>query len=471
MLSVYLLVASAAVHACACALFGTLYVLRRAPEHRAFTLSCAFLAVFVAGNALFRLGDTDALREIGVRIAWGGGPLAVAAFVDFCSRLTPVLRGGTIRVAYTLATVGAVVAGVGPLIDSSDGVPPAGDSEPRLLPAAIVTAVVGLSLAVLAASALVRAARADREAKLIGGVTSVTVFVGIGAEILRWGAGVTFALQETGSAMLVCAVSVVLLQRFAATATGLAEQTAALEAATLALERTRQEQIRKGQLAALGELSASVAHEVRNPLAIVKNAISGMRRPTLGDADRATLLSIVSEETDRLARLVRDLLAFARPRRESDATTQLRPMVETAVAEVTRSKRTGASVAIDVRVPNALAVSGDPELLRLAVSNVIENAVHAMPQGGALTIDARTLGDTTPPTIEIIFRDEGEGMDSAVLEKALDPFFTTRAAGTGLGLAIVDNVVRSHGGEVTIESEPGAGTTVSIRVPLVRPPT
>lgn len=471
MLSVYLLVASAAVNACASALFGTLYVLRRGQEHRAFTLTCAFLAMFVAGNALFRLGDTDALRELGVRIAWAGGPLSAAAFVDFCSRLAPVLRGRTIVVAYSLATLGAVVASVGPLVDSSAGVPPAGDSEPRLLPAAIVTAVIGLANGILVASALVRASRRDREARLIGAVTSVIIAASIVAEFLRWGAGVTFGLQETSSAILVCAVSVVLLQRFAATATGLAEQTAALEAATLALERTRQEQVRKGQLAALGELSASVAHEVRNPLAIVKNAISGMRRPTLGDADRATLLSIVSEETDRLARLVRDLLAFARPRRESDASTQLRPMVETAVAEVVRAKRAGAPVAIDVRVPNALAVSGDPELLRLAVSNVIENAVHAMPQGGALTIDARTLNDTMPPTIEILFRDEGEGMDSAVLEKALDPFFTTRAAGTGLGLAIVDNVVRSHGGEVTIESEPGAGTTVSIRVPLVRPPT
>jgi signal transduction histidine kinase len=127
-----------------------------------------------------------------------------------------------------------------------------------------------------------------------------------------------------------------------------------------------------------------------------------------------------------------------------------------------------ATVAIDVRVPNALAVSGDPELLRLALANVVENAVHAMPGGGRLTIDARALS-TTPPTIEIVFRDEGEGMDARVLEKALDPFFTTRAAGTGLGLAIVDNVVRSHGGEVAIESQPGSGTTVAIRVPLVRP--
>lgn len=469
MLSAHLLVASVAVHACACALFGTLFVLRRASEHRAFALLAAFLAVFVASQVLLELGDTRAVHALGTRAFGAAGPLAAAAFFDFAARFGRRPRARTIGVAYVVAVASSFFAAVVPVVAVLEADSVRGLAAVRPLPAAALITVVVLGLVALAVVAMVRVAGRDREAKLLGRIAMVGLAVTVLAELFRWTRGTTYGLETLAGTFIVCATSVVLLQRFATTAVGLAEQTAALEAATRALERTREEQVRKGQLAALGELSASVAHEVRNPLAIMKNAISGLRRGTLEDADRTTLLAIVSEETERLSRLVRDLLAFARPRRESDATTQLRPLVEAALAEVHGSARAAAGVAIDVRVPNALAVSGDPELLRLAISNVIENAVHAMPRGGALTIDARTLPGARPPTIEILFRDEGEGMDAAVLEKALDPFFTTRAAGAGLGLAIVDNVVRSHGGQVTIESEPGAGTTVSIRVPLVRP--
>jgi signal transduction histidine kinase len=466
-LQAYVLLASTAFHACAAFLFGSLYLERRSPEHRAFALLCLITTLYVGTTFLSLVGSTPEVRLLALRAHWTVGPLGGAVFVEFCWRLAPALGRTTVRIGYVIGVCAALVAAFGPLLDE-DAAMESLRAEPLLLPIAAAIAVLIFILIGIAASALVRAARSDREAKVIGTFAVVALGMAIVDEVIRWRRGERIGLSEHAASLLVGAVSLVLLQRFAAIASGLAEQTAVLEAATRQLERTRQEQVRKGQLAALGELSASVAHEVRNPLAIMKNAISGMKRPTLEARDRATLLSIVTEETDRLSRLVRDLLAFARPRREADATTLLRALVDAAVVEARQSARGVGEVAIDVRVPNALAVSGDPELLRLAIANVVENAVHAMPKGGALTIDARTLtGD--PPTIEILFRDEGEGMDPVVLGKALDPFFTTRAAGTGLGLAIVDNVVRSHGGDVTIESEPGFGTTVAIRVPLVRP--
>lgn len=457
-----LLVASTAVHFAAATLFGTLWLLRRGPEHRAFAQFALAVGVFAGANAAIALVDSPSMRPLAARASWCAGTVAAALLVHFCVCLVPSQRHRFTPAVYALAVIAAALTLFGPLFVDDGGV--------RFGPVAGVTTALSFAVAGFAAWVLVRAARQHREARMIGMAALAALALAAIDEITRWQSTARYGLSIHGGTLLVCAASVVLLQRFAATTASLRRETAALEAATTELERTRQEQVRKGQLAALGELSASVAHEVRNPLAIMKNAISGMKRPTLEEADRATLLAIVVEETDRLGRLVRDLLAFARPRRETDETTQLRPLVERAVADVTGGmRRAQTSLSVDVRVPNALAVSGDAELLRLAVSNVVENALHAMPQGGVLTIDARALTGASPPTIEILFRDEGEGMDPTVLEKALDPFFTTRAAGTGLGLAIVDNVVRSHGGDVTLESEPGFGTTVCIRVPLVRP--
>jgi signal transduction histidine kinase len=130
-----------------------------------------------------------------------------------------------------------------------------------------------------------------------------------------------------------------------------------------------------------------------------------------------------------------------------------------------------AGVSVDARLgADHRPVLGDALLLRLAFDNVLENAVQAMPAGGQLTIrvDEATMGDAAAVQVEIT--DAGEGMNTLVKNKALDPFYTTRASGTGLGLAIVDRVVRAHGGVITLDSSYGNGTTVRITLPLSEPP-
>jgi signal transduction histidine kinase len=209
-----------------------------------------------------------------------------------------------------------------------------------------------------------------------------------------------------------------------------------------------------------------IAHEVRNPLAIIKNAVSGLRRANLKPSDQETLLGILDEETDKLNRLMHDLLAYARPVVPKGRSLSVSDLVRRSV-ERARSSSVHADL-IDVVLELEGAsneIHGDPELLRHALVNVVDNAMQAMTGGGRLTVHAKDASIAGHPAVALSFSDTGEGMDTIVREKARDPFFTTRPSGTGLGLAIVERVVSNHGGRVEIESRHGEGTTVTLTLP------
>jgi len=265
-------------------------------------------------------------------------------------------------------------------------------------------------------------------------------------------------------------ISYLLLDRFVDTASALEERTKELGLRYDELRRVEEELVRKEQLAAVGELSAVIAHEVRNPLSVLRNAVAALRKSDLGKEDRGTLLEVLDEETNRLNRLVRDLLVYARPVEPQAVALDLQAVLERAI-DLARKDHTRSAqirVAIDGHAERS-EVEGDPDLLERAFANVVENAIQAMPQGGALTIrtDDATLDGR--PAVAILFSDTGEGMDTLVRSRARDPFFTTRPSGTGLGLAIVERVMRAHGGQVELKSSDTDGTTVSLLVPLRRP--
>lgn len=226
--------------------------------------------------------------------------------------------------------------------------------------------------------------------------------------------------------------------------------------------RARQDElVRKEQLAAIGELSAVIAHEVRNPLAIMSNAVATLRRSNVDAEARETLLGILSEEGARLNQLVGDLLHYAKPLAVQRQSINLFELITKAVKTVEDKPNVLLRVSHAERVPR---VGGDPLLLRQAFDNLVNNAVQAMANGGTLTVEidaakGEELG------AELIIRDTGEGMDTVVRSRALDPFFTTRPSGTGLGLAIVARVIDAHGGTLTIRSERGAGTEVRVYLP------
>lgn len=215
-------------------------------------------------------------------------------------------------------------------------------------------------------------------------------------------------------------------------------------------------------LALVGELSAIVAHEVRNPIAVMMNAAASLRREALHPTDRALLLTIVEEECDRLNRIVTDLLALARPMAPQRKLVDLGEMLERSLAIARR-----AEVEVMVRVADGAGepLKCDAVLFRQAIENVVANAVQAMGRGGHLSVSILRRERDGSMMREITVVDSGEGMGTEVRKNARKPFFTTRSNGTGLGLAIVERILNVHGGTLEIESARGAGTTVRLSVP------
>ncbi len=209
--------------------------------------------------------------------------------------------------------------------------------------------------------------------------------------------------------------------------------------------------------AAIGELAAVIAHEVRNPLAVLRNAASSLRKPTTSSMDIETLVEIVQEETRRLDQLGRSLAHFAEPMPYRPTSLPLEPLLRDVIAAVRRAHEDADDVVLEL-APTASSVVGDPALLRQAFVNVVDNAVRAMPNGGRVEVRAERVEDRV--RIDVI--DDGEGMTEAVRARARDPFFTTRATGTGLGLALVDKVVRLHDGALELSPAEPRGTRVSI---------
>jgi signal transduction histidine kinase len=239
-----------------------------------------------------------------------------------------------------------------------------------------------------------------------------------------------------------------------------------LELSYQALQEAQAELIQSKQMAAVGELAAVVAHEVRNPLTIVNNAVSSLRKSSLDPEKRITLLSIIEEEVMRLDRLVRRLLTFARPMALERKRVSVEKLVERSLSLC------GARPDITVNCTfgdTERGLTGDFDLLRQALENVVANALEAMPEGGAMlvTTQGETLGDKEALRIEV--KDTGAGMADTLLDRASQPFVTTRASGTGLGLSIVRRIVEAHGGTLEIDSAEGVGTRVACILPRVPP--
>lgn len=248
------------------------------------------------------------------------------------------------------------------------------------------------------------------------------------------------------------------------TTSNLAARTAELESSYAEMDLMASELSRQQQLAAVGELAAAIAHEVRNPLAIIMNAVSAMKRPTISSKDRETLLDIVNEESERLNQLVAELLRFARPVTAARSPVSLYDIC----AQASRSAPPGFELKVPGSVDDDLGpVLVDPALFRLALDNLIANSCQAMPGGGTIELTVRR-GEFSDGTMaaKVEIRDRGAGMDKEVLQNAPKPFFTTKPRGTGLGIPIAQKIVEAHGGEMEITSARGTGTTVSIRLPL-----
>ena len=188
-----------------------------------------------------------------------------------------------------------------------------------------------------------------------------------------------------------------------------------------------------------------------------------LKRASLGPDDRNTLFGIIEEEITRLNKIVTELLRYARPmnvRRE-----------DVVLMDVVKQLREAAGEKYPIGNPQIAAepdvetVWADPNLLRLALQNLVENARQSMPEGGAVVLSAAREKAVGVLGVRIDVTDVGQGMDSRTLHRAMDPFFSTRPSGTGLGLPIAGRIVEAHGGKLDVHSRVGEGTTVTVFIP------
>jgi two-component system, NtrC family, sensor kinase len=253
----------------------------------------------------------------------------------------------------------------------------------------------------------------------------------------------------------------VLAREFDAMARSLQAREAQLKAQAEALMRAE-------QLAAVGRISAQIAHEVRNPLSsiglnveLLQDAFAHARFEDPAEArETHELLAAVTREVDRLTEVTEQYLRMARPQRPSLAPTDVSEVLAS-VLDFSREEleRAGVEVVRDLApdTPQALADEGQ---LRQVFLNLLRNAREAMSDGGRLTVSTR--GDAQE--VEISLQDTGRGMSEAVRARIFDPFFSTKEGGTGLGLAVCQQILQSHGGSLSCQSEPDRGTTFIVRL-------
>lgn len=334
--------------------------------------------------------------------------------------------------------------------------------------------VVALLEAVAAIVLLVRAYRAGRR-EAVSSLFGVVVCVpAIGNDLMMaFGAVDSLSLMPHAFPLYAFGVAGTLLLRYRVaagelqqTASSLRETTDQLRHSYAELKLVQDELVRKKQLAAVGELAAAIAHEVRNPLAVIVNAVAGLRRTGLHENDRATLLNIVEEEAGRLNRLVTDLLRFARPVEVKRSPVSLLELANRTRGVVGDDYEVRVNIEEDTEIQTVWV---DPNLFRLVFDNLVSNACQSMKDGGRVEIDVRRGELRGEVAANIQIRDFGHGMDPQVRKRALDPFFTTRPSGTGLGLPIVQRIVEAHGGELAIDSGEGQGTTVKLLIPISKP--
>ncbi len=229
-----------------------------------------------------------------------------------------------------------------------------------------------------------------------------------------------------------------------------------------------EEQLRRAErLSALGELSAVLAHEIRNPLGSIRGTTEILRDDFRPGDRNYEFLEILLKEADRLNRVVEDFLGLARPLPVERETCDL--MAElTEVVALVAGEAQGRGVKLILAPAELPPVHGDRERLRQVFLNLILNGIQASARGGSLTItpSCRTSHENGPAAIELAFADTGEGMEPERLKRIFEPFFTTKPDGTGLGLAIAQKIVESHGGRIDVASEKGRGTTFTVKLPV-----
>ena len=232
--------------------------------------------------------------------------------------------------------------------------------------------------------------------------------------------------------------------------------------------------LRAERLEAVAELSASLAHEIKNPLAAVRSAVEQLARMPTADDDARTLSALIMRESDRLSRLLSEFLDFARVRVATTRRVDLGAVARDACDLVTAhpDKQDGVHVVCQLP-PDEVIVEGDDDLLHRAVFNLALNAVQASPTSGRVAIEVESLAPDQLPqgvffehgAVAVRVTDDGPGIPPEIRDRLFDPFFTTKPGGSGLGLPIVHRAIEAHRGLVLVDSAEGTGTRFTVILP------
>jgi two-component system NtrC family sensor kinase len=246
----------------------------------------------------------------------------------------------------------------------------------------------------------------------------------------------------------------------------ISDRTLELEEKNRLLVKAREELVQAEKLAAIGELAAGVAHEINNPMAIIRGNAEILQMAVPQEAPIREEVDIIAGQVSRVDRIVANLLKFARRERKQLALTDLNQMLDEIVRQV-KHQAPLVGIAVNRQLdPDLPRIEADPHQLRQVFTNLILNAIQAMPDGGSLTLV--TQADKEAGSCEVVVADTGVGIPQQNLEQIFNPFFTTRANGTGLGLSVSYGIVRDHGGKISVESEPGKGTVFRVTLSLVQ---
>jgi two-component system sensor histidine kinase PilS (NtrC family) len=219
---------------------------------------------------------------------------------------------------------------------------------------------------------------------------------------------------------------------------------------------------RQDRLAAVGRVAASIAHEIRNPLAAMRGSIQVLRSEMDGNSSQAELMEIILRESDRLNRIITDYLTYARPRSQAHVSVDVRELLQETFTLLRHSPELQAGHSLEEDYPDgALTISADASQLKQVFWNIARNALQAMPDGGTLHAE---LKHSAGNRLRITFTDTGAGMSPEQVEHLFEPF-SSRTGGTGLGLSIVYQIIRDHGGTINVRSREGQGTTITIEMP------
>jgi two-component system sensor histidine kinase PilS (NtrC family) len=218
----------------------------------------------------------------------------------------------------------------------------------------------------------------------------------------------------------------------------------------------------KDRMAAVGELSAGIAHEIRNPLAAIAGSVQVLQKSTSLSPQEQRLMSIILKESERLNKSIADFLRFVRPQDRRPTEFDIAASLSETLDLLANSPELRADHSIERQIsPPAFTIIGDADQIRQVFWNLARNAFQAMPHGGMLRVSTEVLADA----YRICFTDSGRGMSELDLRRLFQPFRTNFPSGTGLGMAISYRIVQAHGGDIDVASRSGMGTSITVSLP------